>query len=175
MSSASAFPNSKLESVTEIRTNGTKPSDSRPRDHEHISSPKSVEATSRKGEKTATATKTVLIVDDSPVTRQILGFTLHEAGYQVSEAIDGKQAVQCLDDDVYSLIVTDLNMPRMDGIAFIERARRHPQNRFTPILMLTAARQEDRRRRGQAVGATGWLIKPFDPDKLLEVVRKLVR
>jgi two-component system chemotaxis response regulator CheY len=119
--------------------------------------------------------KTALIVDDSGVMRQVVAYTLREAGYQVTEAADGKQAVGCLDAGSYNLIITDLNMPEMDGVTFITHARKHPQNRFAPILMLTTESGAEQRQRGKDAGATAWLVKPFDPDKLLAVISKVVR
>ncbi|MGC4000704.1 MAG: response regulator [Anaeromyxobacter sp.] len=119
--------------------------------------------------------KTALVVDDSDVMRQVVGYTLREAGFEVTEAANGKQAVGCLEGTAFNLIVTDLNMPEMDGVTFIARARKHAAHRFVPILMLTTESQESKRQEGKAAGATAWLVKPFDPDKLLSVVSKVVR
>lgn len=119
--------------------------------------------------------KTALIVDDSGVMRQVVGYTLREAGFDVTEAADGKEAVGCLDATTYSVIITDLNMPIMDGVTFITHARKHPKNGFVPILMLTTESQESKRQQGKAAGATAWLVKPVDSQKLLGVIAKVVR
>jgi len=119
--------------------------------------------------------KSALIVDDSDVMRQVVGYTLREAGFEVTEAGDGKQALGKLDAGTYNLIITDLNMPVMDGVTFIGHARKHPLQRYTPILMLTTESQESKRQQGKAAGATAWMVKPFDPDRLMAVVAKVVR
>jgi two-component system, chemotaxis family, chemotaxis protein CheY len=119
--------------------------------------------------------KSALVVDDSDVMRRLVGFTLKQGGYAVTEAADGKQALACLDQGPFSVIITDLNMPVMDGVSFIAAARQHAMHRFVPILMLTTESQEAKRQQGKAAGATAWLVKPFDPDKLLGVVAKVVR
>ncbi|MFN8548713.1 MAG: response regulator [Candidatus Eisenbacteria bacterium] len=120
--------------------------------------------------------RTALVVDDSASMRQMVTFTLGEAGFQILEGADGQQALDALRGaGKVDLIITDLNMPVMDGITFIRRARELPTCRFTPILMLTTESQEARKLEGKAAGATGWLVKPFDPEKLLQVVGKVVR
>ena len=120
--------------------------------------------------------RTALVVDDSTSMRQMVSFTLTEAGFQTLEGADGQQALNALGKaGKVDLIITDLNMPVMDGITFIRQARQLPACRFTPILMLTTESQEARKLEGKAAGATGWLVKPFDPEKLLQVIGKVVR
>lgn len=119
--------------------------------------------------------KNALVVDDSATMRQMVAVTLRQAGFDVKEAADGKQALETLETTTFQLVVTDLNMPVMDGVEFIREARKNATHKFTPILMLTTESQETRRQEGKAAGATGWLVKPFDPDKLLAVIAKVVR
>lgn len=119
--------------------------------------------------------KLALVVDDSDIMRQVLSFTLRQAGFTVIEANNGKVAVSCLERGPFSVIITDLNMPEMDGVSFIAHARSHAAHKYVPILMLTTESQESKRQEGKAAGATAWLVKPFDPDKLLAVVAKVVR
>jgi two-component system, chemotaxis family, chemotaxis protein CheY len=121
--------------------------------------------------------RTALVVDDSPSMRQMVTFTLREAGFTTLEGANGQEGLGALAGAAgrVDLIITDLNMPVMDGIAFIRELRRLPGSKFTPILMLTTESQEARKAEGKAAGATGWLVKPFDPDKLLQVVGKVIR
>ncbi len=119
--------------------------------------------------------KSALVVDDSDVIRRLVGFTLRQAGFTVTEACDGREAIERLESGRFDIVITDLNMPRMDGVAFIMEARRHVVHRFVPILMLTTESQEEKRQQGRAAGATAWMVKPFDPDKLVAVVRKVVK
>jgi two-component system, chemotaxis family, chemotaxis protein CheY len=120
--------------------------------------------------------KTALVIDDSVSMRQMVAFTLREAGYEVLEGGNGQEGLNTLNEGRrVDLIITDLNMPVLDGIGFIRQARALPVTRFTPILMLTTESQEARKLEGKAAGATGWLVKPFDPEKLLQVVTKVVR
>ena len=118
--------------------------------------------------------RTVLVVDDSMTFRQMVSFTLQEAGFSVVEASDGQEALERLAAQRMDLIVTDLNMPRMDGIGLIRALRGRPESRHTPVLMLTTESQESKRQQGRAAGATGWIVKPFHPDKLLAVIRKVL-
>ncbi|MCG2582980.1 response regulator [Massilia sp. TS11] len=118
--------------------------------------------------------KTILIVDDSASVRQVVGITLRGAGYQVLEGCDGEDALRHLDGPKIHMIISDVNMPRMDGIAFLKRVKTHPQARFTPVLMLTTESAEEKKREGQAAGARAWLTKPFKPEVLLSAVQKLV-
>lgn len=118
--------------------------------------------------------KTALVVDDSTSMRQMVAFTLKSAGFTVLEAADGAAALRQLEAGPVQLIITDLNMPVMDGISFIRQVRSRPAFRFTPILMLTTESQESKKAEGKAAGATGWIVKPFDPERLLQVVAKVV-
>ena len=118
--------------------------------------------------------KKVLIVDDSVTMRQMVSFTLREAEYDVVEAENGADALKKLEGLALDLIVTDLNMPVMDGFTFIRRARALPATRFIPILLLTTESQAEKKAEGKAAGATGWIVKPFDPPKLLAVLSKVL-
>lgn len=116
----------------------------------------------------------VLIVDDSVLVRQMVSFTLKEAGFEVVEAENGQDALNKLGCHAVDLIVTDLNMPVMDGIAFIGSARTLAVAKYVPILMLTTESQPEMKLKGKAAGATGWIVKPFDPPKLLSVIARVL-
>lgn len=116
---------------------------------------------------------TVLIVDDSPVMRRMLGDTLRQAGFTVLEGVNGEDGLRKATTQAVRLVITDYNMPVMGGIALIERLRARPEYRFTPILVLTTESETSRKEEGRSAGATGWMVKPFDPDRLLQVVRRL--
>jgi two-component system, chemotaxis family, chemotaxis protein CheY len=118
--------------------------------------------------------KTILAVDDSASIRQMVSFTLKNAGYEVIEAQDGRDGLEKAKACGVSLILTDQNMPRMDGLTLIKSLRTLPQYASTPILMLTTESSDTMKAQGRAAGATGWLVKPFDPQKLIEVVRKVI-
>ena len=118
--------------------------------------------------------KTIMIVDDSLSMRQVLGKVLTDAGFQVTEAVDGSDAVKKL-TSAPDLLITDLNMPNMDGIQLIEKVRAMPICKQIPILMLTTESDATKKQAGRAAGATGWLVKPFQPDQLLATVRKVMR
>lgn len=118
--------------------------------------------------------KSILIVDDSASIRQMLGFTLKSAGYEVDEAPSGQDALAKSQRRNYNLIFTDQNMPGMDGLTLIKTLRATATYRSVPILMLTTESSDAMKQAGRAAGATGWLVKPFDPVKLLEVVRKVL-
>lgn len=118
--------------------------------------------------------KLVLTVDDSASIRQMVAFTLKSAGYDVMEATDGEDGLNKAKSASASLILTDQNMPKMDGLTLIKSLRTMPQYRTTPILMLTTESSDAMKSAGKAAGATGWLVKPFDPQKLLEVVKKVI-
>lgn len=118
--------------------------------------------------------KTVLTVDDSASIRQMVAFTLKSAGYTVVEAADGQDGLDKAKSNAVNLVLTDQNMPKMDGLTLIKTLRGLPQYRATPILMLTTESSDAMKAQGKAVGATGWLVKPFDPQKLLEVVKKVI-
>ncbi|MCB1903360.1 MAG: response regulator, partial [Gammaproteobacteria bacterium] len=104
--------------------------------------------------------KTILIVDDSASVRQVVGITLRGAGYQVIEAADGKDALSKLDGQKINLIISDVNMPNMDGISLVKAVKVNPSYKFTPILMLTTESQESKKAEGKAAGAKAWLVKP---------------
>jgi two-component system, chemotaxis family, chemotaxis protein CheY len=118
--------------------------------------------------------KRIMTVDDSSSVRQMVGFTLKDAGYEVVEAVDGKDALTKLSGTV-NMIITDLNMPNMDGIELIRQVRALPDYKFVPIVMLTTESQAEKKQAGKEAGATGWIVKPFKPDQLLAVVKKVVR
>lgn len=119
--------------------------------------------------------KTIMTVDDSLSIRQMVGFTLSRAGYDVVEASDGMDAVKKLNEKPVNMIITDLNMPNMDGIELIKQVRSKPAYKFMPIIMLTTESQDEKKQAGKAAGATGWIIKPFKPDQLLAVVKKVLK
>ena len=116
----------------------------------------------------------VLVIDDSEMMRQMVSFTLREANFEVVEAVNGQDGLQKIEGEKLDLILTDLNMPVMDGISFIRNARALAATRYTPILMLTTESQAEKKAAGKAAGATGWLVKPFDPPKLLSVIAKVL-
>lgn len=118
--------------------------------------------------------KTILAVDDSASIRQMVSFTLKGAGYTVIEAVDGQDGLTKAKASPCNLILTDQNMPKMDGITLIKSLRALPQYKTTPILVLTTETSDAMKTAGRAAGATGWLVKPFDPQKLLEVVKKVL-
>ena len=118
--------------------------------------------------------RTALVVDDSVTIRQMVSYTLKQAGFAVVEAVDGQDGLERLDGARVDLIVTDLNMPRLDGIGFIRRLRGRPASKYTPVLMLTTESQESKRQEGRAAGATAWIVKPFHPDRLLQVIGKVL-
>lgn len=118
--------------------------------------------------------KVVLTVDDSASIRQMVAFTLKSAGYEVLEAVDGEDGLTKAKARSADLVLTDQNMPKMDGLTLIKALRGLPQYRAIPILMLTTESSDAMKAAGRAAGATGWLVKPFDPQKLLEVVKKVI-
>jgi two-component system, chemotaxis family, chemotaxis protein CheY len=118
--------------------------------------------------------KTIMIIDDSASLRQVVAITLHEAGYEVQEAIDGRDAIAKLQGQKVHLMICDVNMPNMDGITFLKTVRTLPNYKFTPIIMLTTEAGEEKKKEGQAAGARAWVVKPFKPDQLLVAVSKLV-
>jgi two-component system chemotaxis response regulator CheY len=119
--------------------------------------------------------KQILTVDDSASIRQMVSFTLTKAGYKVIEAVDGKDGLEKAGRQPVDLIVTDLNMPVMDGIEMITNIRKLAGYGFTPILMLTTESQAEKKDAGRRAGATGWIVKPFNADQLIAVVQKLVK
>jgi two-component system, chemotaxis family, chemotaxis protein CheY len=120
-------------------------------------------------------TKTIMTVDDSPSMRQMITFTLKEAGYEVIEAADGQEALKKLNTEKADMLITDLNMPNMDGIELIKALRQLQDYRFIPIIMLTTESEESKKKAGKEAGATGWLIKPFKPPQLTAVIKKVLR
>lgn len=119
--------------------------------------------------------KTVLIVDDSPTMRQMVAFTLTNAGFKVVEAEHGVDAVSKVAGGAkMDLVVTDLNMPEMDGITLIKELRKMATFKFTPILMLTTESAEDKKKAGKEAGATGWIVKPFNPELMLKIIAKVM-
>jgi len=119
-------------------------------------------------------TKTALIVDDSVSMRQMVAFTLKQAGFTVIEGGNGQEALERVKGQKVELVITDLNMPVMDGITLVKTLRAKPDFKFTPILLLTTESQDSKKQEGRAAGATGWIVKPFQPDALLKVVAKVV-
>jgi two-component system, chemotaxis family, chemotaxis protein CheY len=118
--------------------------------------------------------KTILAVDDSGALRQMLAFSLKTAGYQVVEAVDGQDALEKARRSPFDLVLTDQNMPRMDGLTLIRTLRSMAGYRKVPILMLTTEFGDEMKAKGRAAGANGWLVKPFDPQRLIEVVNKVL-
>jgi two-component system chemotaxis response regulator CheY len=117
----------------------------------------------------------ILAVDDSASMRQMVAFTLKSAGYNVVEAVDGQDAYEKSNGRDFDLVLTDQNMPRMDGISLTKKLRDNPKFKSTPILILTTESSDQMKQAGRTAGATGWLVKPFDPAKLLEVIKKVVK
>lgn len=118
--------------------------------------------------------KTIMIVDDSASLRQVVSIALKGAGYDVLEACDGKDAIGKLDGRKLHLIISDVNMPNMDGISFVKAAKDIPAYKFTPVIMLTTEAGEAKKQEGQAAGAKAWVVKPFQPAQMLTAVSKLV-
>ena len=118
--------------------------------------------------------KTIMIVDDSASLRQVVAIALKGAGYDVIEACDGRDALSRLDGRKLHLIISDVNMPNMDGISFVRAAKQLPAYRFTPIIMLTTEASDGKKAEGQAAGAKAWMVKPFQPAQMLAAVSKLV-
>ena len=117
----------------------------------------------------------ILAVDDSASMRQMVSFTLKGAGYTVIEAADGQEAFELAREAPVDLVLPDQNMPRMDGITLVRSLRELPDYESTPILILTTESSQEMKDRGKAAGATGWLVKPFDPARLLDVVKRVLR
>ncbi len=117
--------------------------------------------------------KTIMIVDDSASMRQVVGIALKSAGYEVIEGRDGKDALSKLTGQKVHLIISDVNMPVMDGIEFLKAVKQMGPYKFTPIIMLTTESAEEKKRQGQAAGARAWVVKPFQPEQLLGAVQKL--
>lgn len=117
---------------------------------------------------------TIMTVDDSASMRQMIKFTLEKSGYDVLDAVDGEDALKKLQGQKVHLVVTDLNMPNLDGIGLIKRLKEKPEYKFVPVLMLTTESQDSMKKEGRAAGAAGWIVKPFKPEQLIGVVKKLL-
>ena len=118
--------------------------------------------------------KTILIVDDSSSLRQVVSITLKGAGYDIIEGCDGRDALSKLNGQKVHLIISDVNMPNMDGITFVTEAKKLPAYKFTPVIMLTTEAGEAKKQAGQAAGAKAWVVKPFQPAQMLNAVSKLI-
>ena len=119
--------------------------------------------------------QSILAVDDSPSMRKMVAFTLTGAGYNVIEAVDGQDALEKADLHKIDLVLADQNMPRLDGIGLTKKLREHPNFKTIPILILTTESSDQLKQAGKAAGATGWLVKPFDPNRLIDVIKKVIR
>jgi two-component system chemotaxis response regulator CheY len=120
--------------------------------------------------------KLIMTVDDSTSVRQMVSFTLSGAGYQVAEAADGRDALSKLGETLtIDMLVTDLNMPNMDGIELVKSIRAQHRHKYIPILLLTTESQEARKQQAKAAGASGWIVKPFNATQLVDVIRKLLK
>ena len=117
--------------------------------------------------------KRILVVDDSASVRTVAGIALREAGYEVIEATNGQEGLKKLDGARFHLVISDVNMPVLDGIGFLKQIKNHPTYRFTPVIMLTTEAGEDKKQEGRAAGAKAWIVKPFQPKVLLDAVSKL--
>jgi two-component system chemotaxis response regulator CheY len=118
--------------------------------------------------------KRILTVDDSRVFRSILSHSLSSGGYEVVEAAEGEEALERLGDETFDLVITDLTMPGMDGMELIRAMQSRPEHAGTPVMFLTTEREEKRVEEGRRAGAAGWIVKPFDPDQLLDVIERLL-
>ncbi|MEJ2418869.1 MAG: response regulator [Exilibacterium sp.] len=118
--------------------------------------------------------KTILIVDDSASLRQVVSIALKGAGYTTIEASDGRDALTKLNGERIHLIISDVNMPNMDGITFLKEVKKLPNYKFTPVIMLTTESQQAKKAEGQAAGAKAWVVKPFQPQQMLAAVGKLI-
>jgi two-component system chemotaxis response regulator CheY len=119
-------------------------------------------------------TKKILIVDDSASVRTVARMALRERGYDVVEAANGEEALTKLDAERCHLVISDVNMPKMDGITLLQEIKRHPNYKFTPVIMLTTEAGEDKKQAGRAAGAKAWITKPFQPQLLVDAVAKLI-
>ena len=117
--------------------------------------------------------KRILIVDDSASIRQVVSIALKGAGYEVVDASDGKDALTKLTGEKFNLIISDVNMPNMDGITFLKEVKKHPRYKFTPVIMLTTEAGQSKMAEGKAAGAKAWVVKPFQPAQMLDAVAKL--
>ena len=120
------------------------------------------------------ARKLIMVIDDSASLREVVGISLRDAGYEVVEACDGKDALDKLNGRKVQLMICDVNMPVMDGISFVKEVKHLPRHRFVPIIMLTTESRESRKLEGQIAGAKAWVVKPFRPEQMLRAVSKLI-
>lgn len=118
--------------------------------------------------------KLIMTADDSASVRQMVSFTLKQNGYEVIEAVDGSDALNKLKAKKIDMLITDLNMPKLDGIGLIKGVRTSALNKFIPIVMLTTESQDSKKSEGKSAGATGWIVKPFKPEQLVAVVKKVL-
>ena len=118
--------------------------------------------------------KVIMTVDDSASVRQMVSFTLKDAGYDVVEAVDGQDALGKVNGQALNMVITDLIMPNLDGIGLIRALRSLPSCKFIPIVMLTTESQAEKKQEGKSAGATGWIVKPFKPEQLIAVVKKVL-
>ena len=118
--------------------------------------------------------KRILTADDSASVRQMVSFTIKNAGYEVVEAVDGKDALSKLNGNPIHMVITDLNMPNLDGIGLVKNIRANPAYKFIPIILLTTESQESKKLEGKTAGATGWIVKPFKPEQLIAVIKKVL-
>lgn len=116
----------------------------------------------------------ILAVDDSKSMRQMVSFTLQSAGHDIVEAEDGQDALEKAQSGSFDLVLADVNMPRMDGISLVKKLRELPAYKFTPVLMLTTEAGGDKKTEGRSAGATGWIVKPFNPDQLLSTIQRVL-
>ncbi len=119
--------------------------------------------------------KVIMTVDDSPSIRQMVAFTLESEGYNVVQAVDGQDALDKLEEKSVNMIITDLNMPNIDGLELIKKVRTFAEYKFTPIIMLTTESHDEKKMAGKSAGATGWIVKPFKPEDLIKVIKKVLR
>ncbi|MDD3764653.1 MAG: response regulator [Nevskiales bacterium] len=116
----------------------------------------------------------ILAVDDSASMRQMVAFTLKSAGYDVAEAPDGAEALEMAKKEKFNLVLCDVNMPNMDGISLVKALRQLPDYKFTPLLMLTTEAGPEKKQEGKQAGATGWLVKPFNPEQLVTTIQRVL-
>ncbi len=117
--------------------------------------------------------KTILAIDDSRTMRDMVSHALTSAGFTVLTAEDGKVGLSVLEANKVDVVITDLNMPELDGFGVIEGIRANPKYKYMPVLMLTTESDQAKKERGKAMGATGWIVKPFNPEKLVQIINKV--
>ncbi len=119
--------------------------------------------------------KTILVVDDSASLRQVVSISLKGAGYDVIQACDGQDALGKLDGQKIHLVISDVNMPNMDGLTFVKEMKKLPSYKFTPVVMLTTEGQDSKKQEGQAAGAKAWIVKPFVPSQMINALSRLIQ